>query len=243
MYCQSLAEPVRKFAGMAEHYSQDLFKIRRIHRLAAVEYIREVAKQPGPAQTAAANDDAVAMSLAHHSKRILTFPDIAVAQNGNPYGLFQLGDRVPGGVSVIKLCCGPRVEADCGASFVFRDSARDEKRQMIQVDSHSKFDGDRNREGVFHSGTNDVSEKARFQWNRGSALFPRYFRDRATEIHVQVIDAAFVDQALHGFGNVIGIRAVQLQTPRRLIRAEVRKLERLVATVHQRARIDHFTDV
>src|SRR5215831_17693404 len=58
-----------------------------------------------------------------------------------------------------------------------------------------------------------------------------------------MIDAPFVDKKLDGLGNVIRIRAIQLETAWRFTRTKVGKLERLVSTFNERTRIDHFADV
>src|SRR5262245_12825491 len=58
-----------------------------------------------------------------------------------------------------------------------------------------------------------------------------------------MIDSTFVDEAFHSFGNVERIRTVQLKTFRRLVRTEVGELDRLVAPIDERPRVDHFANV
>ena len=72
---------------MDEHDLQNVGEIRRVDRLAAGENVRQVPKQPWPAQTAATDDHSIATRLAHHSESILSLPDVAVTQNRNPYRL------------------------------------------------------------------------------------------------------------------------------------------------------------
>src|SRR6516164_9130952 len=58
-----------------------------------------------------------------------------------------------------------------------------------------------------------------------------------------MIDASFVDKPFHGFGDVVRVRAVQLQTSRRFLGSEVCELECFLSPVDEGAGIDHFTDV
>src|SRR2546425_2380166 len=83
----------------------------------------------------------------------------------------------------------------------------------------------------------------RLQRDRGAATFSSDLWDGTPEIHIKVVDASFIDQTLHSFGYVIGVTSIQLQAAGRLIRPEVRQLQCLVASVHQRPRIDHLADI
>ena len=62
-----------------------------------------------PAKTSASDDHTIALRLPHHAQRIFGLPYVSVSENGNLYRLFQLGNCIPGRVSVIKLCRGSRV--------------------------------------------------------------------------------------------------------------------------------------
>jgi len=68
------------------------------------EHICELAEEPRPTQTSATNDDTGTTSLFHHQDRILSGPNIAVAENGNIRNCFnERGDRVPVGTPRVAL--------------------------------------------------------------------------------------------------------------------------------------------
>src|SRR5947207_11653952 len=99
-----------------------------------------------------------------------------------------------------------------------------QEREVVRIDSHSKLDGHRNALCIAHGSANDVAQKIRLHRNRRAAALSRDFRNRTPEIHIEMIDAAFTDETLHSFGNIVRIRPVQLETSRRFLRPELRKL-------------------
>jgi len=144
---------------------------------------------------------------------------------------------------VIKLCCGPRVQPDGGATFVLPDLARREKCEVVEIDSHPELDGHRNALRILHGGADDVSKEIRLEWNGRSTALSRDFRDRTSKVHVEVVDTPVIHETLHGLGDVVRIRPVKLKAARRFIRAKIGKLERFIAAVDQRTCVDHLTDI
>ena len=67
--------------------------------------------------------DAVASGLPHHSKRVLPFPYVSVAQNRNLHGLFQFCDRIPICVAIVELCGRAGMQAYRSTSFFFSNTA------------------------------------------------------------------------------------------------------------------------
>ena len=70
-------------AGVLQHHVHHPAEARRVPRLAAVEDVGEVAEEPGPAQAAAPDDDAVAAGRPHHAQRVPGLPHVAVAEDGD----------------------------------------------------------------------------------------------------------------------------------------------------------------
>jgi hypothetical protein len=98
---------------------------------------------------------------------------------------------------MIKLRRRASVQANRRATFVFRDTAGTQEGQMVGIDPHSKLDCHRNAFGVAHGGLYDSAQEVRLDGNRCASSFARHLRDRTTEVHVQMIDASFANQALH----------------------------------------------
>src|SRR5437764_5920077 len=179
---------------MPQHDVEHFAEIWRVGRFAAIEDVCEVTEEPGSAKAAAADDDTVAARLPHHSKSILGFPYITIAQHWNLQCLFKLGDRVPIGVTVIELRRRASVQANGCASFLLSDTAGGEKCKIIRIDSHSEFDGHWNLLCVAHGGPDDTPQEIRLHRNGGATTFSRHFWHGTSKIHIQVIDAALVDK-------------------------------------------------
>ena len=67
--------------------------------------------------------------------------------------------------------------------------------------------------------------------------------NRATEVHVDVVDVPFADEPFHSFANVVRVDAVELQASRGFLLAELREHQRLGSALHQRPRRDHLAHV
>src|SRR5690606_19976881 len=78
-------------------------------------------------------------------------------------------------------------------------------------------------------------------WDRRTAAATGDLRDRATEVHVDVIDEALADEALDGLAHVEGIDAVELEAARRFVGAKAGQPCGLAIALDQRPRGDHLT--
>ena len=148
------------------------------------------------------------MGLPHHAQRVFGFPDISISENGNLYRLFQFRNCVPCGVAVIKLRGGSCVKPHGRAAFVFGNLSCRQKSEVLQIDPQPELDRHGDSFRITNCGTNNIFQEIRFQWNRGAPALAGYFGNGASEIHVQMIDAAVVDQAFHSFGNVVRVCSV-----------------------------------
>src|SRR5262245_28530313 len=138
MHGESFTEPVHQFTCVIKHDIEDFAELRRISRFAPIENITQITEKPGAAETAAADDHAITTRFPDHSKRVFGFPNIAISENWNFEGLLELRDRLPVRVSMIKLSCSPRVEADRCTALILGNPSRCHKREVIVVDSHPK---------------------------------------------------------------------------------------------------------
>src|SRR5688572_7626473 len=120
VHSKALTKPVHQFARVTEHDVEGFAEVRWINRLAGVEYIRQIPKQPGPPKTTTTDNNAVTPGLPHHAQRVLRFPYVAIAEHGNFQRLLELRDGRPVGMPVIKLGGGTRVQTHSSASLVFR---------------------------------------------------------------------------------------------------------------------------
>src|SRR5690349_972553 len=96
---------------MREHDLKHSGKVGWISRLTAIKNVRKISEQPRTPQTAAADNNAVTAGFTHHSKRILSFPYVSIAENGNAHRLFQFSDRVPVSMAIVELGGCARMQA------------------------------------------------------------------------------------------------------------------------------------
>ena len=120
---ESLPEPIAEFLRVRKHDLEHLGKTGRISGLSAIENIREISEQPWTAQAAAADNNGITSGGTHHSKRVLPFPYVSVAQNRNLHGLFQFCDRIPICVAIVELCGRAGMQAYRSTSFFFSNTA------------------------------------------------------------------------------------------------------------------------
>src|SRR5262249_29928346 len=207
-------------------------------RLAGLEHIVEHGNQRRSSKAPPPDDNAVAIGPAHHPKSILGSPYAAVAQHWNLHRSLELADRPPIRVAVVELRSGSGVQADCSAPFILGDAAGRKERMMFRIDPYSELDGYRNLLRIGDCSANDSSQEIRLQWNRCAAALSGDFGNRAPEVHIEMIDAAFVDEAFDGFRNVVWIHAIQLQASWKFVRTKVGQFQSLVASIDKGSGVD-----
>src|SRR5690606_6629976 len=107
------------------------------------------------------------------------------------------------------------------------------KREEFIVDPQTELN--RNWNTGWFCGTDgsrhDLCKQAGLQRQSRSAPFARNFANGAAEIHVDVVDSTFIDEAPHCSLYVVRIYTVKLQASRRFIGPKVCKFECLLDPV------------
>ena len=118
----------------------------------------EITEEPWSAEAATADHHTVATGGAHHAQRIVGFPDVAVAEDGDRRdGVLEFRDATPVGVPRVELVRRAGVERDGLDALILRNAAGVEERDRVVVDTDSELDRDRHITGVLHGGLHDLA--------------------------------------------------------------------------------------
>ncbi|SKY76451.1 Uncharacterised protein [Mycobacteroides abscessus subsp. abscessus] len=120
-----------------------------------------------------------------------------------------------------------------------------EVRVMLVVDSDAELDGDGDvgALGRFDRGCDDSLEQGALVGDRRAATLAGHLRDRAAEVHVDVVGEILVDDHLGCLVGVARIHRVELHRPRILVRAERGHVHGDRMPLDERAGGDHLADV
>ena len=198
----------------------------------------------GRPEAAAADDHAVAAGLGEHRQRVVGLPDVAVAEHRDrgDVGL-EGGDGVPPRRAAVELLGGAGVERDGRHALLLGDPAGVEVGEDRVVDAHAELDRDGDRPGRRHRGPDDVAQQRAVHGERRAAALPGDLRDRAAEVHVDVVDADLVDEVAHRLAERARVGAVELHRAGRLGAVEAQHRERARVALDQRPSRDHLRHV
>ncbi len=238
-FSKPTGEPLR----VLEHQVGDLSELGRVLGFAPCEDVGQVAEQPRTPQAAAAHHHPVAAGDPHHPQRILCFPDVAVAQDGNRADRrLQRRDGLPARFAGVQLCGGPRVERDRDTALVLGYTAGFEVGLVLVAHADAELDGHGNRTGVGHRCANDPAQQPGLERYRRPATPPRHLGHRASEVEVDVVDAVLADQPCHGLTQVVGVDAVELKAAGLLLWGEIGELVGSPIALDESPGGDHLAD-
>ena len=143
------------------------------------------------------------------------------------------------------LCGRSRMQCNGARPRFFADETCVDKGQQLVVDPHSELARDGYR--ILRSGRNCLrhnrAQQILFQGNRSTTATSCHFWRRAAKVDVNVINSAFTTEQVHRALHHVGIAAIQLQRPKRLVRSELQHRARLATAMHQSGGHNHFVDV
>ena len=213
-------------------------------RAGSAERAREVAEQPGPAQASAPDHDAVAAGLVHHARGVLGGPDVSVAEDGDARDrLLEGGDGGPVRLPRVELGRGARVEGDGRHAGVLGDASGVEVREVVGVDALAHLHRQRDVAGRSRRSGDDLAEELELPGKGGAAALARHFRDRASEVQVDVVGPILLDEDAHRTLDGRRVDSVQLDRSRRLGLVMRDQAHRRGVALHERTRGDHLADV
>src|SRR5690606_11814765 len=118
------------------------------------------------------------------------------------------------------------MQPDRRTTLVFGDSSRVPVGAQVVRNSEAELDGHRHFAGVANGGAHDLSQQVGLDGDRGAAAFARHFAYGTTEVHIDVVNATFADQAFYRLAHVVRIDPIQLEAARRFVGPEVGQAER-----------------
>merc|ERR1711960_21986 len=116
------------------------------------------------------------------------------------------------------LCGRPRVERNGGAALFFGNAPGIPPGGPALVDPDAKLHRHRYVARRTDGGPDDASEQVRLERHGGASPTAGHLAHRAAEVQVEVVHPAFTDEPASGLARVVGIHAVELETPGRLLR-------------------------
>ena len=244
LHALPLALPLGQPGGVVAHHLGDDAERRRGLHGPAGEGVGEVAEQPRAAEAATADHDAVASGLGHHRQRVVGLPDVSVAQHrdGGDVGL-QRGDRLPPGRAAVELLGRAGVQRDGGRALLLGDLACAEIGEQLVVHAHAELHRDRHGARGRDRRAHDGAQEGLTDREGRAASLAGDLRDRAAEVHVDVVDAVLVDEEPHRLAERAGVSAVELHRPGGLGAVEAEHRQRAGVALHEGARRDHLRDV
>ena len=156
---------INKGSGMRQHSIGNLTKCARRWNLTTCKCIDQIREQPRPTKASTTDYDSIAPGLIHHVERILSFPNVAIAQHWNVVTgvdnkLFELRDRAPPCITRIVLLNGSRVHCYPCGSLVGTNQRSVSIGSKGVVEAHPELCRHRNtkRFGGFHRSTENCSK-------------------------------------------------------------------------------------
>ena len=135
------------------------------------------------------------------------------------------------------------MQRDRCTTFALGDAAGLNKGHDIVVNAHTELDGDRNITSTGDGRLHDATQQSMADRQGCAATMFGHLWYRATEVHVDMVNSTLLNQPAHGFTDLFGNRAVQLDAARRLVCTELGELECLGITFEPRPSGDHLIDV
>ena len=241
-----LAEMVAQQGAVPADYVGDLAQVGRGRCRATAELRGQLGEQPGPAQTAASDDDTVAPGLCHHRPGVGGFEDIAVAQHRDPRdGFFEFGDPGPVGRPRVALGRGPGVQRHRSRTLLLGDASRVEVGVVGVVDADPELHrhGDPGAFGGPDGGGDDLAEEPAFIRQGRTTPASGDLGHGAAEVHIDVVGEVLLDDHPRRGEGGLRVDGVELQRAGRLIRAEGRHVHGHRVAFHQSPRGDHLAHV
>ena len=176
----------------------------------------------------------------------MRFPDVAVAEYGDRTNrLFQLSNRFPPRLTGVMLLHGAGMQRNRGHAFFSTDLPGTDVHQPVVEETHPEFGGDRDavRGRAFHRCADNRAEQLGSSRHRRTAALAGDLGGRASEVDVDVVNAATVTEDVDGLPHYLGIRAIKLLAAWLLAGTEADHPFRLGVLVDDRRRHRHFVDV
>ena len=152
------------------------------------EILGDLTEDPGVVTGGAADHDCIAVSKFEHADGVFRRDDIAVADDGDFDGGFDLGDTGPIGFAGVALLAGARVEGEGGEADVLGHFGDLDVDEFIVVPTgaelHREGDGDRRFDGF-----EDVGDEGEVAEAAGAAVAADDLFDGAAEVDVDEIEA------------------------------------------------------
>ena len=140
-------------------------------------------KEPWVAQRAAADHDHVAAGLFEHIGGLLRGGDIAIADDRNGDGLFNLANDVPVGRWGVHLLACAAVNRDGVCPGLGADLCDFNGIELCVVPAFAELDGDRNGHGSFDGGNDVSTQGGGFHQRAAAAVVADFWRGAA---HIDV---------------------------------------------------------
>ena len=134
------------------------------------DILRHLAENPRVGSGGAADHHGVAAGNAYDALGIFWRIDVAVADDGDAYGLLDGGDEVPVGTAAVALGSGARVDGDPLDSGVLGHSRYVHGDHGVFVPAGAEFDGEGNFYGRTHGTENFVEQREIAQQAGATAL-------------------------------------------------------------------------
>ena len=107
----------------------------------------DLAEDPGVGAGGTADHDGVAARLGDYADGILGGDDVAVADDGNLYSSFDLGDAGPVGFSAVTLLAGAGVEGNRLETAVLGEAPHADGDQLLVIPAGTELHSERNGDG------------------------------------------------------------------------------------------------
>ncbi len=106
--------------------------------------LRDLAEDPWIGGRGAADHHGVAAGLGDQGAGVFGGADVAIADDGDADGVFDLGDVVPAGLAGVALLAGAGVERDGVEAAVFGELRERDADDVVVVPAEAELDGERN---------------------------------------------------------------------------------------------------
>ena len=197
-----------------------------------------------------AHYNGVTASLLHHFCGVRSREDVPVSKDWDLHLFLKHCDERPAGSARVVLLLGSGMEAN-GRNPCFACSLRgieDSNVVIVNADTHLHGDGNRTRTtrgstigSQDHRG-NDPLKQVFLPRNCSSPTLAGHLGDRATEVQVNVVRQAPLNQHSSGQAQCLGVRSVQLQRTHRIVLVRLYHVPRRLIALKKRPRRHHLID-
>jgi hypothetical protein len=143
----------------------------------------------------------------------------------------------------VALLGGAGVQRHRGGALGLGDAAGLEVGEQVVAHAGAELHRHRHRAGGVDGGGDDGPQQGAADRQGGAAALAGHLRDRAAEVHVDVVDAVLGHQDAHGLADGAGVDAVELHRADGLVAPRAQHGEGLAVALHQRPGGDHLAHV